>query len=150
VTSKVDLLGIGLVVYGAMALLVAMMPLLVAAGSGLIAAIAGASAVSGDPDAPAALVVFGLYAGIFGLFGIFAGLLGFAAFVVAFGVFRRKSWARVGGSVFAIVAGMTSMGVCFPLGMAVGMLLIVGAILVLVDKDAAREFDEASQVQPQF
>lgn len=140
-TSKNDWLAIALFTYGVLAFTMGLLPLLIAFGSGGLAAFAGYEATQGDPDAGAAALFLGLYAGVFGVFAVITMIFGLLGVVFAWGVRGRRPWARIGGVVFSFLAGMMSMGACFPIGMLLGILLIVAAVLVMVDPDAAKEYE---------
>jgi len=126
-TKHIDLLGILFMAYGALELVgVAVVGLLgLAFGGGF-----GALGISeGDVGLVA---VGGLYGGILLAAAAFELLFAVPKVLVGTALRRRAPWARIGGLVLGCMALMN---------MPLGTMLGVFALVVLIDKDVAAEFE---------
>lgn len=83
-----------------------------AAGLGSFASVIGSvapSEITSDPQAAAALNAMGAVSGLLTLLGIVNLILGPMMIITAWGLFNRKSWARMGAVVVAFISLVSSL-----------------------------------------
>ncbi|MBA2320615.1 MAG: hypothetical protein H0V89_05605 [Deltaproteobacteria bacterium] len=128
----IDLVGICWMLYGGLQLLVA---LVLGIGIFGLGGMIGAAGVAGGEDELA--VMGGLYAVLGPIVGVIAGVFAILDILAGVGIRQRAKWGRILGFVAAVL----SVG-SLPLGTLLGVFTFV----VLLDKEAAAEFDRPQEV----
>jgi hypothetical protein len=127
----IDTVGILWIVYGVFQLLVCLGLGLMFLGVGGAMGLAGAS--GGDDELA---VMGGIYAIIGPVIMLLVGVFAILEIAAGMGIRRRAGWGRILGFVNSVLS-LSSM----PLGTALGIFTFV----VLLDKDAAAEFDRVPE-----
>lgn len=113
--------------------LVALMLIIYAVFPAIIGVVAVSGAMNEEEGALEALVLMAVSSIGIGGMGLLVGLLALAYVIGGYGIIRRRRWARMLGVALAV----PMMGVCMPIGTAIGVL----ALVTMLHGDTGKEFE---------